>query len=270
MEGHQNRDRRSREQVIAEKLKPAEFPRSAGYDAEWVLENLMGPNVLWLAESLCQKLELKPGMRVLDLGCGKAVSSIFLAKEFGVQVWATDLWIAAGENWGRIREAGVEELVFPIHAEAHSLPFAENFFNALVSLDAYHYFGTDDIYLGRHFAPLVRPGGQIGIVVPGLARDFDDPPAHLAEFWAREWEMWSFHSPEWWRRHWEKTRLVTVEVADLVPDGWRRWLEWDEASLELGFVPEAFAEELPAWIEVMRADEGRNLGFARVVARRTS
>ena len=208
-----------------EKLKPAEFPRSARYDAEWVLENLMGPNVLWLAESLTEQMKLEPGMRVLDLGCGKAVSSIFLAKEFGVQVWATDLWIDASDNARRIRDAGVEELVFPVHAEAHTLPFAAGFFDALVSLDAYHYFGTDEMYLGRYFAPLVKPEGRIGIVVPGLVREFEEPPAHLAEFWAQEWEMWSFHSPAWWRRHWEKTGLVDVEVADLVPDGWRRWLD---------------------------------------------
>jgi len=204
---HRNRERRSREQVIAEKLKPAEFPRSASYDPEWVLENVMGPNVLWLAESLSEAMELEPGMRVLDMGCGKAVSSIFLAKEFGVQVWAADLWIAAGENWRRVCEAGMEDLVFPIHAEAHALPFAEGF-DALVSLDAYHYFGTDELHLGRYFAPLVRHGGQIGIVVPGLVREFEgDPPEHLASIWAREWECWSFRSPEWWRHHWVKTGL---------------------------------------------------------------
>ena len=193
--------------MIAEKLKPAEFPRSASYDPEWVLENVMGPNVLWLAESLSEAMELEPGMRVLDMGCGKAVSSIFLAKEFGVQVWAADLWIAAGENWRRVCEAGMEDLVFPIHAEAHALPFAEGF-DALVSLDAYHYFGTDELHLGRYFAPLVRHGGQIGIVVPGLVREFEgDPPEHLASIWAREWECWSFRSPEWWRHHWVKTGL---------------------------------------------------------------
>ncbi len=43
----------------------------------------MGPNVLWLTEALSQVMELKRGMRVLDMGCGKAVSSIFLAREFG-------------------------------------------------------------------------------------------------------------------------------------------------------------------------------------------
>jgi SAM-dependent methyltransferase len=263
-----DRDRRIRARMIADKLKPSEFPRSASYEPEWVLENLMGPNVLWLAESLGQVMNLQPGMRVLDLGCGKAVSSIFLAKEFGVQVWATDLWIAAEDNWSRVRAAGVEDLVFPIHAEAHALPYAPGFFDALVSLDAYHYFGTDDLYLGRYFAPLVQPGGEIGIVVPGLVREFAEPPAHLAPFWGREWEMWSFHSPEWWRRHLTKTGLVDLEVADLVPNGWRHWVNWDEASLELGFVPEGFAAELPEWIELMRTDAGRNLGFARIVARR--
>lgn len=32
-------------------------------------------------------------MRILDMGCGKAMSSIFLVKEFGIQVWANDPWL---------------------------------------------------------------------------------------------------------------------------------------------------------------------------------
>ncbi len=92
------------------------FPRASKYDAMWVLENSMGPHPLWLAESLCAHMDLKPGMRVLDLGCGKAISSIFLAKEFGVKVWATDLWIKPHENAARISEAEFEDQVFPIYA----------------------------------------------------------------------------------------------------------------------------------------------------------
>ena len=59
------------------------FPRSKHYDPAWVLRNHMGPNVLWLTESLTQVMEIAPGSRVLDLGCGRALSSIFLAREFG-------------------------------------------------------------------------------------------------------------------------------------------------------------------------------------------
>ncbi len=68
----------TRQQMI-EMLKNDRYPRSAAYDSQWVLEGWMGPNVLWLAEWLCEKMDLRPGMRVLDMGCGKALSSIFLA-----------------------------------------------------------------------------------------------------------------------------------------------------------------------------------------------
>ena len=91
-------------------FRPVEFPRSANYDPDWVLENMMGPNALWLTESLVGCMDLNPAMRILDLGCGKALSSIFLAREYGVQVWATDLWINATDNYGRICAAGTDAL----------------------------------------------------------------------------------------------------------------------------------------------------------------
>ena len=86
-----------------------QFPRSNNYPIDWVIENEMGPNVLWLTEFLCEAMDLRSGMRVLDLGCGKAISSIFLAREFGVQVWATDLWIPATDNAKRIAHEDLSE-----------------------------------------------------------------------------------------------------------------------------------------------------------------
>jgi cyclopropane fatty-acyl-phospholipid synthase-like methyltransferase len=246
---------------LVEALRLEQCPRSAGYDTLWVIENQMGPNVLWLTEALSQVMELKPGMRILDMGCGKALSSIFLAKEFHLQVWATDLWISASENWGRVIAAGVEAQVFPIHSEAHALPFADDFFDAAVSIDAYHYFGTDDLYLGTCFAGLVKPGGQIGIVVPGLAQEFNKGvPEYLQPGW--DWEFCTFHSPAWWQQHWEKTDKVVVERADLVPDGWQQWLKWQEVRKQAGYAYDESEAEL------LRRDAGRNLGFSRVVARR--
>ena len=150
--------------------------------------------------------------------------------------------------------------VHPVHAEAHALPFAAGFFDAAVSMDAYHYFGTDDLYIG-YYSKFVRDGGAIGIVAPGVPRRIQRGiPAHLVPYW--EWDFCSFHSPEWWRRHWEKTGLVTVVSADLVPGGWESWLRWLEVAKESGY-PSSDGE-----IEMLRADQGRNLGFTRVVARR--
>jgi cyclopropane fatty-acyl-phospholipid synthase-like methyltransferase len=152
--------------VSAEELKQAlsraEYPRSGEYDPKWILDNQMGLNPLWLSEWLCQRLTLRPGMRVLDLGCGKCLSSVFLAREYDVQVWATDLWIGAEDNRKRIEEAGLDGQVFPIHADARSLPYAHSFFDAIVCVDAYIYFGTDDLYLDS-LQRFVKRGGQMGL-----------------------------------------------------------------------------------------------------------
>lgn len=209
------------------------------------------------AARYCHEMHLQPGMRVLDLGCGRAMSSVFLRREFGVQVWATDLWFNASENLQRVRDAGVQDAVFPIHADARALPFAGDFFDAIVSIDSFIYYGTDDHYL-NYLARFVKPGGRIGIAQMGLRHELDDPvPEHLREWWSQE-QLWSFHSAAWWRRHWGRTGILEIEEADMLSDGWRHWLDWfrvvaPDNAMEVG---------------VQEADSGSHLGYVRVLGRR--
>src|SRR6185503_5507390 len=130
------------------RLNSDRFPRASRYHPDWVLAAVSGAaNALWITEWLAEAMDLRPGMRVLDLGCGRAMSSVFLRREFGLQVWATDLWFSASENLQRIRDAGVADGVFPIHADARSLPFAAEFFDVIMSIDSFVYYGTDDLFL---------------------------------------------------------------------------------------------------------------------------
>jgi SAM-dependent methyltransferase len=238
------------------------YPRSNTYEPQWVLANQMGPNPLWLIEALTEVVEITPGMRVLDLGCGNAMSSIFLAKEFGAQVWATDLWIEASANQERIRAADVENLVVPIHAEAHALPFAGTFFDAIVSVDAYHYFGTDDLYLG-YMAHFLRDKGQIAVASPGLVSEIGSKiPEELAPFWV--WDFCSFHCPEWWQEHWEKTGKVRVDRADRIEEGWLDWLTFGE--IKLPQTDDHWRKAATDEVSMLRVDQGKNLGFTRIVA----
>lgn len=209
------------------------YPRVEKYDGSWIAEHWMGPHPLWLLEELCEHLDLKPGMKVLDMGCGKGLTSVFLAREFGVTVFANDLWISPTENLRRFEAAGVADRVFPIHAEAHALPYAEGFFDAAISIDSYQYFGADELYFPCTFSKLVRPGGQLGIVVPGLTREFDKGyPETLKELWAGE--LFSFHSSMWWWRLWEKAGLVEITACYDMADPkeiWRPWATWSRDHL---------------------------------------
>ena len=130
------------------------------------------------------------------------------------------------DNQKRIVDAGLSDLVNPIHAEAHTLPFAEGFFDAIVCLDAYQYFGTADLYIG-YLLDFLKPGSQLGAVMPGLSTEIGaEIPETLVPFW--EWDFCSWHSPEWWRHHWAKTGKVTVDHANLIEDGWRDWLRFND------------------------------------------
>ena len=210
------------------------YPLTEKYDTAWIEKNWMGPNPLWLLEDLCEHLDLSPGMKVLDLGCGKGITSVFLAKEYGVTVFATDLWISATDNLRRFEEEGVSDLVFPIHAEAHALPYAEGMFDAAIAVDSYHYFGASESYFVDVLSKLVKPGGQLGIVVPGLSREFEKGyPETLEELWIPEFH--TFHSNKWWRSLWEKTGLCEIIACYDLADSraiWQAWADWSLDNFE--------------------------------------
>lgn len=244
-----------------------DYPLASAYDPEWVQRNQMGPNALWLIEDLTRHLELAPGMRVLDLGCGTAMTSIFLAHEFGVEVWAADLWIEPTPNLARITEAEVDHLVRPIRAEAHALPFALGYFDTVVSVDAYQYFGTDVRYLS-YLQQFVKPHGVVAVSVPGnsvdpeeIAASVGDPPAFRT--FGADWYAW--RSPQWWARLWSQTRGVVVEHVEMVPDGNELWRRHAMVGAAWSGIPYDDHPEA----QLLTSPEGSTLGFARLIARHT-
>lgn len=245
----------------------AGFPLCNKYDDEWVFENQMGPNVLWLTEWLAKDMKLKSGMKVLDMGCGKGLSSIMLAREFGVQVLANDLWIKAEDNLKRIKEAGLEGSVFPIHAEAHNLPYAENFFDAVVSIDSYQYYGTDELYMG-YFHRFVKPGGKIGIVMPGYHENVTELPEYFKKRQKSggtffEWEMITFHNEEWWKKMWGYYPFIRLLKSETMENGGKLWLEWEIAQDKRG------GERMfPSDAECLSKDDNKTVTFIKLICER--
>lgn len=250
--------------VLEEFARP-EYPQASKYDPKWLLDLDMGPNPLWLLEDLARDCAFTPGMRVLDLGSGLGASSVFLAKEFGVEVWAADLWIPADRAAATFEAAGVADSVHAIHASAHDLPFGSESFDAIVSIDAYEYFGTADRYLA-YVTGFLKPGGQLAVATPGMTREIREMgsiPEHIRELVG--WEALAWHTAEWWRLSWELTGLVDVTAARLQENGWRDWMLWARACAEHGD-PEGAGKVLT----MLEQDRGEFLSFALVTARKGS
>ncbi|NHJ41091.1 MAG: methyltransferase domain-containing protein [Asgard group archaeon] len=230
-----------------------QFPRSMKYDSKWIIENEMGSNCLWLMEALSQKINFTPNMRILDLGCGKALSSIFIAKEFGSQVWAVDPSISPTDNYKRIKEANVEDKVFPLFGDARKLPFPEKFFDTIVGINSYQFYGADDIFLRFFLLKHLKTGGRIGMIVPGFYTDFDTIPEHLVPFWD-EALLSTWHSPDWYQKNLSKLHSINIELIDTLEGlGFECFLRWEKIMNDS---------------MVSRTDNGRNITFVRFILRK--
>jgi cyclopropane fatty-acyl-phospholipid synthase-like methyltransferase len=105
-----------------------------------------------------------------------------------------------------------------VGVDAHSLPFAKEFFDAVVAIDSYLYFGTDERYL-PYIVQFIKPGGFIGVVDIGFRREIGsitEAPEYLRPQYEKYWS--SIHAIEWWKQHWQKTGLVDVQHAQFLPE----------------------------------------------------
>jgi hypothetical protein len=90
-------------------IKQDKFKVNRKWIIDFIKENLMGPNSLRILDELVKNEKFAQGMRILDLGCGKGLTSIYLARKFEpITVFATDLWIEASENYARFKSVGLE------------------------------------------------------------------------------------------------------------------------------------------------------------------
>lgn len=194
---------------------------------DYLNENMMGPNALIIIKELMNGLSLKKGTRVLDLGCGKGLSTAFLAKEYGVEVFAVDLWICANENYQRFCKQNLANQVVPLQLDALNLPFPEKFFDAVISVDAYHYFGNNDTYFKNILRPLLKDEALVAIAIPGMKMEIDTIPKEMESLWDKEaLKMW--HSINWWQPKFTPfLKNFKIMEMDCFDKAWQDWLACD-------------------------------------------
>lgn len=189
---------------------------------------MMGPNSIRLLDEILNKVPLQADSRILDLGCGTGLTSMFLARETGAGVFAVDLWCSAADNYRRFVEWGVGGNVIPLRADGNDLPFADGYFDAVVSIDSFHYFADKPNFFQEKILPLIRSGGTALIVVPGLKEEYHGrEPDDLLEWIGGDMNEYKYyHSCEWWKEYMgmsENIASVEIYESENFDIAWEEW-----------------------------------------------
>jgi cyclopropane-fatty-acyl-phospholipid synthase len=109
---------------------------------------------------ICRKLELRPGMRLLDVGCGWGSLVLHAAEHYGVHVTGITLSAQQAEHVrGRIERAGVgdrAEVLLRDYRELRAEPF-----DAVASVEMGEHVGEDNYpeYTAMLYR-MLKPGGH--------------------------------------------------------------------------------------------------------------
>lgn len=200
------------------------YPELREYSRDEIYEDFFGGGGLYLATHMTRTLHLKPDDLVLDLGCGKGSTSVFLAKHYGVRVIALDLWTSANYLEQEFSTQGLSNRITPIQMDAtQPLPFDAEHFDAIFCMNSFNFYGSSVEYIRRLLEHL-KPGGRICIGSEALTSEFaeeqitDPPPVYAFKLLPPNEHVNVFeddfkrqHTANWWRDLFQSTRLLQIK-----------------------------------------------------------
>jgi len=223
-------------------------------------ETMWGPNGIRQSEELASFFTITKDMKILDLGCGLGLSSLYLAQEYGATVFATDLFADPTENDERFQTLGIAEKIIPMQLDAtQPLPFAKRYFDVIFSVGAYNMFGDNEEMLPK-LIPYVKKGGYIAVSFPGLKYDFgDNVPPEMQSFWAVPEVARTVRGIEWWKDLFSKAEgIEIVNISEMACHdiAWKEYL----ASID------PCGED--KWdLDMMAAEDGKYFNTIQLIAK---
>jgi ubiquinone/menaquinone biosynthesis C-methylase UbiE len=105
-------------------------------------------------------LDVSPGSRLLDAGCGTG-GLLLRLRELSPNSYGFDLSADALPFW---HERGIDQ--HTALASINEIPYAENSFDAVISVDILEVDGVDDQRAYSELVRVTKPGGRVLLVVP--------------------------------------------------------------------------------------------------------
>jgi SAM-dependent methyltransferase len=204
----------------------ADYPELDDYSRDDMYHDFFGGGGLYLTVRMLRALNLQPGQVVLDLGCGKGETSVYMTKNCGVRVKALDLWTSAEFLRQKFAERGVSSQTSAIQMDATDpLPYAENEFDAIFCMNSFNFYGATPGFL-THLLKHLKPGGRLCIGSEVLSHEFapeqtaNPPYVYAFNLPAPNEHVNVFtddfikqHTPGWWRDFFDASGLLDVETC---------------------------------------------------------
>jgi SAM-dependent methyltransferase len=204
----------------------AEYPELQAYSRDDCYRDFFGGGGLYLAVHMARCLQIQAGARLLDLGCGKGPTSIYLASHFDVQITALDLWTSADFLDEKFAANGYQDRITAIQTDATlPLPFPASQFDAIFCMNSFNFYGANPGFL-EHLLKYLKPDGQLVIGSEALSTEFSpeqlaNPPSVYAfklpapndQVDVFEDDFKKQHTLEWWRNFLQASGLLEVEAC---------------------------------------------------------
>ena len=151
-----------------------------------------------------------------------------------------------------------EAEIIPVKADAADLPFEKSFFDAVICVDSYNYFGRDREYLDSRLLPFVKQGGYVYIAVPGMKKNcHDNLPQELLLSWSPE-QLEYMQDKNYWTEVVSASEMAEVVEISEMESNEEVWADWLAQENEYAVNDRA----------AMNAGGGQYLNFIKIVLRK--